>query len=261
MLPAHRLRSWIAAASVLLSSGVALASSGIGPGELADRHFRALFGFSALEAYEVESGPVRASFAIARRYTERETELLIDILSPLELRRSAALLRSRPGEGDELIVYWPTLRRAIRVPAGPLEEQPIFEVFPLHELRPTTAAELEWTEAERETIRGVRCRVVRGVPRRRGVWYDRLELAISPDLPFALEARYSRGGRMRSRVTIDPREIRDFEGRSLPSHRRIERADDGHRVDLWLRRVVEGATLPHRLFTRHNLRVQHFPRF
>lgn len=262
MLGARLSLDLLAAGIVLLSSSAAFALSTVGPEELADRHFRTLFGFSALEAYEVESGRVHASFAIARRYTEREAEVLIDVLSPVGFRRWAGLLRRRPSQLDELFIYLPApARRVRRVPADQLEEQPILDIFPLQELRPTTALEFEWSEGDRETIRGVSCRVVRGVPLRRGVWYDRVELAISPDLVFALETRYYRGGRLRSLVRIDSKEVRDFAGRRLPARRRIERIDDGHRIDLWLRRVVEGATLPQRLFTLHNLRVQRFPRF
>ena len=196
-----------------------------------------------------------------------EANLLGYIREPKEFRKWAALLRYNPERDDDLFVYIHTgvsdvARRVRRLPPVTLESDPVGHVLPLGVLRPISDGELEYRSlAEEREVEGEACDVVEGKTRRQGVWFDRVELAISRKSGFALETRYYRGDRQLRRVVSPPGDIRDYGDRKLPSRRLIFSPSAREPLELVLRNLLDEPEFPRKFFTKHNLRVQRFPTF
>jgi hypothetical protein len=278
---------WVAGAldalsRALLTLGIAGAAAPVwaldadSPTALGELHFARLQGFDAVEAYELrQGGRLRASFAVARRWRGNQAELFIKFQTPRAASRVAVLLRHSGSRSDDLFVYLPGAGsgggRVYRATAILPEEQVISGLLPLGELRPIGPGELEFTRLPDREVQGERCSVVAGRPRHRGLGFDRVELAISPKSGVALESRYFVGSRETRRTLIAPEDFGNFGERSLPVRRRLfpgTRASDAPGgaepepvAELLLRNLMLDPELPERLFSVHNLRMQHFPGF
>lgn len=239
----------------------AVAFEAADPSALAHAYFEQLYGFDALEAYESRRGAARATFAVARRWAEGRAEILIDVQAPDSFSKWALLLLHNRKRSDDLFAYVPSWRRVTRLTAIDLEVQVLFQLLPLGEFRPIVPGELEYARLPDTVVEGEWCYVVEGRPRHRGLGFDRVELALSPSSGLALRARYFRDSNEIRRVLVSPADIRDYGDRRLPVRRRISTPPDDGVTELVLRNLVLDPVLPESLFTRHNLRVQHFPSF
>lgn len=266
-----RSSTWALLALWLVAPAPAQALDLPDPTALAERFFERLYGFDALEAYEVRGGRVPIHFALARRWREGKAEIFIKIQAPRAVSKWAVLLRHSGRRSDDLFVFVPYIGsdgRVFRVTAILAQEQALSGGLPLGEISPIAPGELAYARLPDRQVGGEPCYVVAGEPRHRGLGFERVELAISPESGMALESRYYAGSRETRRVLISPDEIGDFGERRLPVRRRIvmsasldPETDKPRIVELILRNLVLEPNLPDWLFTKHNLRVQHFPSF
>jgi hypothetical protein len=259
----------MACALMLIATGPTGASVAAGEDEprvLAERHFQQLYGFNSVEAYEQSTGAALTRFAVARRWVDGQAELLVDVRHPIDLAKFAFLLRRNRDRMDDLFVYFPDLpqirlglkRRVRRLAAIPNQ---LSGMVSLSVLRPIATDELDYRRLAEEEVEGELCNVIEGVPKRGTLPFDRIELALSPSSGFALRTRYFAGERELRQVLISPNDIREFAGRILPGRRRIVHSPSGRVSELRLVNAMVDISLPDRLFTKHNLRVQRFPSF
>ena len=236
---------------------------------LADRHFRQLFGFDALEAFEVVKGDTSSRFVTARRWRDGRAEIVVDVIRPRELAKLAMLMLHHTDRSPDLFVYFPDdpdvprawHRRIRRFYGTAFGVQGPFDLFPLGELRPTAPGELRYRATGEVEIEGERCVLVEGRPAHRGLPFDRLELALSAKSGFALRTRVFAAGREMRRVLISPADLRDYHGRLLPARRRVVVLPRGQVTEIRLHNFLEAPELPDRLFRRQALHAQRFPHF
>jgi hypothetical protein len=256
-----RLASLLLAVSLLAASGPGRPVEPTDAASLAEAHFKRMFGFDGLEAYESRRGPARTTFAVARRWDEGRAKILIDIHTPDSFSKWALLILHNHAGSDDMFVYVPILKRVRRFAAIQMERQVLFDVLPLGELRPIVPGELEYTRIADTEVEREPCLVVEGRPRHRGLGFDHVELALSPTHGVALRTRYFVGKREIRRVLISPDDIRDWGGRLLPVRRRIVTPPGSEVTELILHNLLADLELPANLFSTHNLRVQRFPSF
>lgn len=236
--------------------------------ELAEAWFEQLHGFDALEAYEVVSARGRYEFALARKWEPGRVKLLIYAVSPASIRDLAALYFRNRDLPDELFVYLPPRmvpsdvpRRVRRFPASDLMPAVLTRgVASLVDLRPIFRGELSHRRLPDATVQGESCRVVESRFRGGSSGFDRIQLVLSRRTGVALCTRYFRGERELRRVFVAPGDVREYDGRWLPTRRRVERPGEAS-GELILRNLVLDPLLPDALFTRKTLLQGRFPSF
>jgi hypothetical protein len=230
---------------------------------LGERHFRQLYGFSALEAYEARRGSQSSEFVVARRWREGGVDVVVDIRKPTAMHKWAFLFRQSRAHPDDFFIYIPLpgFRRVRRFGASYQEADLPFVFMPLREVRPFLPGELEYTQSVEAEIQGEACHLVRARPRNSQTRLSQIEFAISPKHGISLRTRYFRDGREVRRVLVSPEDIRVEEGRVLVRRRRLVIMPSGDETVLTLRNFLLDPELPDRFFTHHNLRVQRFPEF
>ena len=267
----------ISTAALVCGAGPALASEDAVPSavpdtatatQLAEGWFHQLHGFDALEAYDVVDGRRRVAFALARKWKGDAVKILFRFGRPRERDRLVFLLLQRRDGGDILFVHLPR-----KVKSGLFAREPIMRIpasrlvyggrrgIPIGEFRPFLPEELSHTRLPDTEVDGEPCYVVESRPT--GIHpfgFDRLELALSHRTGVALRSRYFKEEKQLIEVRVSPDDVRLREGRWLPVERHIH-TEDGEPTSLVLRNIRVDATLPDKLFTRHNMLVQRFPSF
>jgi hypothetical protein len=253
----------VAAAALLGAPGPACALEASEVTALAERHYRQLYGFSALEAYQAQRGTQSSEFVVARRWRGDGVDVVVDVIKPEEAAKWAFLFRQNLGQPDDFFIYIPLpgFRRVRRFGSSYQESNLPFVFVPLREIRPFLPGELEYTFTEATEIEGVHCVVIGGRPVSRQIRLDRVELAISETHGISLRTRYFRDGAEVRRVLVSPGDIRAEGERLIPMRRRLIRQPSGEETEVLLRNFLLDPELPDRFFTHHNLRVQRFPSF
>jgi hypothetical protein len=253
----------VAAVALLGAPGAVRALEAEEAAALAERHYRQLYGFSVLEAYEARRGSQASEFVVARRWRGDGVDVVVDVIKPNEASKWAFLLRQSRVHPDDFFIYIPLpgFRRVRRFGASYQESNLPFVFMPLREIRPFLPGELEYTHAGDVEIEGELCHVVAGRPVSGEARLERIELAISATLGVSLRTRYYRDGREVRRVLVSPDDLRVEEKRALAMRRRLITLPSGDETEIRLRNFLLDPELPDRFFTHHNLRVQRFPKF
>jgi hypothetical protein len=252
--------------ALLLLVGEAGAFEAVAPKdgpEAAEAWFAQLHRFDALEAYEAQIGARRVQFMVARRWKEGRAQLLVDIRAPRAFEKVAFLLLQNRERSDDFFIYWPPLRKVLRVTAAELQAGmlPIGQLMTLGDLRPTLPGELAHTPLPDTVIEGQDCWVVESRPTGRRLGYDRMEIAISRETGVALRTRFYQGSRQVRRILVSPSDVRRFDDRYLPVRRRVEMLGEKATAEILLRNLMINPPLPDQLFSKQSLITQRFPSF
>ena len=266
-----RAASTVLSLALLLAPGRAAPFEHDLPAALAEAHFSHLHAFNLVAAYESSHGGARAIFVVARRVSGDRSELLMQFRA-FELARSAGddaplaqtpsmksfagLLIHNRGRSDDLMVYFPMMRRVRRLPAPDLQRQPVFRIFPLGEFRPIVSGELRYRFLSRDPD----ALAIEGRPVEKSPSFDRVELYFERGAPRAVRTIFFLRGEELREVQIDPDDVQTLQGRLLPKLTRIV-TPDGEVTELRLRNALIDPLLPEEIFTEHNLWVQRFPNF
>ncbi len=259
----------VAAAALLGAPGPACALEASEVAALAERHYRLLYGFSALEAYQAQRGGESSEFVVARRWRENGVDVVVDVIRPEAAEKLAFLFLQHLGRPDDFFGYVPVGivssaggagRRVKRLEASYQENDLQFIYTPLRELRPFLPGELEYAYTGDLEIEDERCHLIRGQPNRE-TQLSGIELAISPRYGVSLRTRFFRDGREVRRVLVSPADIRVEQGRVLLTKRRLMSTAPGKETVLVLRNFLLDPELPDRLFSAQTLRTQRFPSF
>jgi hypothetical protein len=271
---------FVAAALIVLLSSVVSPASASGdavppsytaepdPTKIAEAWFHTMYGFDALMAFESKHGKQHTHFQVARRWRDGRAEMLFDVLEPEQFNKFAALLLHNTDSADDLFLYMPSVpnapvlgRRVRRLPATAAEGQVFLQRVSLGDMRPITYGELDYTLVEGEQVSGEQCWIIEGRPRHLGLSFDKIVLAISQKSGMALRSEFYQDGRLTRRVSIDPEDIGDFGDRKIPTRQTIEVPHMDGTTELTLKNIMLDPTLPDRLFSHQNLKVQRFPLF
>jgi hypothetical protein len=231
--------------------------------EAAEAYFAQVHRFDALEAYEATLGSRRVQFVVARRWKDGRAQLLVDIRSPRSFEKVAFLFLQNRERSDDFFVYWPPLRRVLRVTAAELETSmlPIGRLMTLGDLRPTLPGELIHSPLPDTEVEGEPCWVVESRPSGRRLGFDRMVLEISRRTGVALRTRFFNGEREIRRILVSPEDVRLFDDRYLPVRRRVEIPTDDTTAEVVLRNLMIDPPLPDQLFSKQSLITQRFPSF
>jgi hypothetical protein len=231
--------------------------------DVAEAWFKQVHGFNAFEAYEGRLGERRAQFVVARRWKDGRAQVLVDVRSPRSLAKVAFLMLQNRDRSDDYFVYYPQLRKVLRITAAELDTSvaPIGRLMTLGDMRPVLPGELIHTALPDEEVEGEPCRVVESRPTGRRLGYDRMVLAISQTTGVALRTQFYRGDREVRRIRVSPGDVQRFDDRYLPVRRRIQFFGDGTTADLILRNLMIDPPLPDQLFSKQSLITQRFPSF
>jgi hypothetical protein len=259
----------VAAAALLGAPGPARALEASEVAALAERHYRLLYGFSALEAYQAQRGRESSEFVVARRWRGDGVDVVVDVIQPEAAEKWAFLFLQHLGRPDDFFGYVPVGfvssvggagRRVRRFEASYQESDLPFIHTPLRELRPLRPGELEYTYAGDLEIEGELCHLIRAQPHPE-TQLSGIELAISPRYGISLRTRFLRDGREVRHVVVSPADIRIEEGRALLTKRRLVSTAAAKETVLVLRNFLLDPELPDRLFSAQTLRTQRFPSF
>jgi hypothetical protein len=250
--------------STLLAAVLAAcpAGSAENAADAADAWFQQLYGFDALEAYESRTSSRRLQFVVARRWRDDRAEVVIDMRAPRSLHKVAFLFLQNRERSDDFFVYWPPLRRVLRITAAQLASGllPTGAFLTLGDLRPFLSGELEHAPLPDTEIEGESCWGVESRPAGRRLGFDRMVLSISRRTGVALRTIVYRDGRELRRISVSPEEVHLYDDRYLPRRRTIE-LPDGDKAELLLRNLMINPPFPDQLFSEQSLRTQRFPSF
>jgi hypothetical protein len=257
-------------ATVLLSFVVAI-SAAVPAGraetaqELAEAWFSQLYGFDALEAYEIPLGWGSVEFVVARRWKGGLAQIVIDVRSPRELAKWAFLFLQNRSRSDDFFAYvpLPSVMRVRRFTAAQLEAGiPIGgQMVLLSDLRPPLPGELVHTSLPDTEVEEQSCWAVESRPSGRRLGFDRMVLEISQKTGVALRTRLYQGRREVRKITVSPHDVRQFDDRFLPVRRQVHGSGDASKVELVLRNLMIDPPLPDQLFSKQSLITQRFPSF
>jgi hypothetical protein len=231
--------------------------------ELAERWFRQIQGFDALEAYEARVAQTQVEFVVARRWREGRVQVLIDVREPREYAKFAFLFFQNRDRSDDLFAYLPFWRRVKRLPAAQLEGGLLAAVgkyATLADMRPVLPGEAEYERLPDSEVDGEACWTIQGRPTGRWLGFDRIELVISKRTGVALRTEMHKRSEVR-RLLVSPKDVRMFDGRYLPTHRRLEVSPGDLTAEIFLRNLMIDPPLPDQLFSKQSLLTQRFPTF
>ena len=77
---------------------------------------------------------------------------------------------------------------------------------------------------------------------------------------MALETTWFKADEIVRRVAVDPADVRDYDGRFLPTRRTVERPGNSAQI-FSLSSLRLDPPLPDQLFTTQNLELGHFPSY
>lgn len=233
------------------------------PSALAESYFDESERFNALMTYEVKRGPAAALFTITRRWRDGLAELLFDIREPATYDKWAMLMHQNRGASDDLFLYagYATDLKVRRLAASQIERQALFELVAIGDYRPTVRGELSYEAGPDESLGGVLCHVVIARTPSPYLGFDRLELVFAVEQKLLLEQRFFRDTKDVRRLTTTLADYQDVGGRRVPMRWLAHRWADGGETEIVLKRIVETADLPDRLFSHLNLKEQRFPEF
>ena len=94
----------------------------------------------------------------------------------------------------------------------------------------------------------------------RDLGFDRIELAISQRTGVPLRTVYYQGEKEIRSLTTAAADVKEFDGRFLPTRRTVRTAD-GTVAQVLLRQHDTEREVKRRVFTRQSLKTQRFPKF
>jgi Outer membrane lipoprotein-sorting protein len=233
------------------------------PTALAESYFDQSERFDAFLTYQVKRGPAAALFTITRRWRDGLAELLFDIREPPSFDKWALLMHENRRGSDDLFLYagYATDLKVRRLAAAQIERQAVFELIAIGDYRPTVPGELSYEAGPDESQGSVPCHMVIARTPYAYLGFDRLELVFAADQKLLLEQRFFRDSKEVRRLSTTLADYEDIGGRRIPMRWVAHRWADGGETEIVLKRVIETADLPDRIFSHLNLREQRFPKF
>ena len=236
---------------------------------LARGWFDQLFGASSTEVWSTEWAGGEIVFALARRWQDGRPETFLHLVSPRAYDEMNFLLRERDAGRLELLYYrtpklFPAGRKAARVmPAvvpSPIERLPFVPGLPaLAEIQPPQISDYAYARLPDQVVSNQPCRVIEARPNASGgLGFDLVRYSLAQESGVALETAWWLDGALVLRVTIEPGDVRDYEGRFLPTRRSVERRGSGTQV-YELGQLMIDPPFPDQLFTTQNLKAGRFP--
>ncbi len=240
------------------------------PEALARGWFEQAFGGAVLEIWQTEWAGESLSYGVARRWAEGRPEIFLHILAPRAYEELNFLLRERDEKRFEILYYrtpklFPAGQKAARVmpiaKPGPMERLPFAPGLPaIADLVPPDAGDYAWARLADVRIQGADCRVIEGRPLRDDLGFDRVRLSLARQTGVALDTDWFQGERRVRRVTTRPADVREEDGRFLPSRRSVEQPGQDTQVFENLRLMID-PVFPEQQFTTQNLKTGRFPTY
>lgn len=280
---AGSILSWLAALALLaLTSTPSRAEGPDAPGAggasaaeptaeaLARAWFDQLYAGNSVAVWSSEWGGSEFVLGIARRWQEGRPEVFVHVFAPRVYDELNFLLRERDERRLELLYFrTPKLFRGgqkaarvatTRVP-DPLERLPFAEGLPaVVDVEPVRADDYVFARLPDAKLANRPCRVVEGKPRAANLGFDLVRITLASETGVALETTWFRSGEIVRRVQVDPADVRDYDGRALPSRVTVERPGNGAQI-FSVRSLRLDPPLPDQLFTTQNLKLGHFPSY
>ncbi len=240
------------------------------PEALAQAWFDQLFGGNAIEYWTTDWAGGELDFAVARRWLAGRPEEFVHIFAPHEYAELNLLLREHRDGRLELLYYrtprlFPADAKVARImPASvppPLDRLPFAAGLPaVSDVVPMRASDYAFTRLADTRVAGQPCRVIEGRPHATDLGFDRIRFSLAHETGVALESSWLVGEKLVRRIAIDPANVRDYEGRFLPTRRSVERPGNAAQV-YTLRRLMLDPVLPDQLFTTQNLKLGRIPSY
>jgi hypothetical protein len=280
---AGSILSWLAAlALVALTAVPARAEGPEAPGAgtasaaeptaeaLAQAWFDQLYGGNSVAIWTSEWGGSEFVLGVARRWEAGRPEVFVHVFSPRVYDELNFLLRERDEQRLELLYFrTPKLFRGgqkaarvatTRVP-DPLERLPFAEGLPaVVDVEPVRAGDYVFTRLPDTKFANRPCRVIEGKPRATNLGFDLVRITLASETGVALETAWFQSGEIVRRAQVDPADVRDYDGRALPSRITVERPGNSAQI-FSVRSLRLDPPLPDQLFTTQNLRLGHFPSY
>jgi hypothetical protein len=240
------------------------------PEALAQAWFDQLWGGDAVELWTTEWSGQGLSYGVARHWTGGRAEVFVSLLAPHTYVELNFLLREREDGRREVLYYrtpklFPLGRKTARVmPVAhptPLERLPFAPGLPaIAEVEPVRAADYRFTRLPDATVAKQPCRVIEGRPHATDLGFERVVYSLSRETGVALETTWFANDKLVRRVTTLPSDVRDDDGRFLPTRRTVDQLglDTQHFVRT---RLMLDPVFPEKQFTTQNLKTGRFPSY
>ncbi len=273
--------AWLAALAFLAATPLARAESvpepvsepavaEPAPEALAQAWFDQLHGGASAGVWRTEWAGGEIVFGVARRWEDARPEVFVHIFTPRVYDELNFLLREREDARVELLYYrtpklFPGGRKTARVmptsvPA-PLERLPFAEGLPaVGDVLPSRAADYTFPRLPDARLANRAGRVIEGRPKAADLGFDVVRFTLARESGVALETAWFKSGELARRVVVEPADVRDFEGRMLPTRISVERpANDTQVFSISPLRI--DPVFPDLQFTTQNLKLGRFPSF
>ncbi len=237
---------------------------------LAQAWFDQLHGGNSVAIWTSEWAGTEFVLGIARRWQEGRPEVFVHVFAPRVYDELNFLVREREEQRIELLYFrTPKLfrggQKAARVATtrlpDPLERLPFAEGMPaVVDVVPLRAADYTFTRLPDTRFANLPCRVIEGKPRATDLGFDRVRLTLASESGVAIETTWFQSGEIVRRADVDPADVRDYDGRALPSRITVERPGNSAQI-FSVRSLRLDPPLPDQLFTTQNLRLGHFPSY
>lgn len=237
---------------------------------LAEAWLSQRFGGDAVEIWRTEWAARELVYGVARRWQTAHPEVVVRVLKPHQYTEVGFLVRERSDARTEVLYYrspklFPAGKKAARVmpfsKPDPLERLPFAPGLPaLSLVWPGRTADYTFTRLPDADVAGQPCRRIEGRPRAADPGFDVFVAALSRETGVALDTQWLRKGNLVRRVTTAPEDVKDYDGRLVPTRLLVE-VPGNESQEYRLEKLMIDAVLPDPFFATQNLKTGRFPSY